>query len=418
MEVRLVESGDLLAVRVGQVFTPSAPIDKNALFAGRTKQIRQVVDAINQRGQHAIIFGERGVGKTSLANVLSENLSVPGGYLLMPHVNCDTGDDFTSLWTKVFTEIKLYRRGRQAGFEMEELWKPQDLNKEVVTETISTGDIRRVLTPLASNFLVVIIIDEFDRLPAGPVRTMLADTVKMLSDRAVGVTLVLVGVGDSVDELIAEHQSIERNLVQVPMPRMSTTELSEIVNKGLSELQLSIEPDALQRITYLSRGLPHYTHLLSRCAARNAIDAGTVRISFNHVGMAMLQAVNEAQRTTSRAYHNATSSQRKDALYRQVLLACAMAKTDDLGFFAPADVREPLNRIVKTKRYDISNFNKHLNEFCELDRGGVLEREGVSHRYRYRFSDPMMQPFVIMKGFTDGWFDDDFLRAPEDSEEG
>jgi Holliday junction resolvasome RuvABC ATP-dependent DNA helicase subunit len=36
------------------------------------------MDAINQQGQHVLIYGERGVGKTSLANVLSGFLKTMG----------------------------------------------------------------------------------------------------------------------------------------------------------------------------------------------------------------------------------------------------------------------------------------------------------------------------------------------------
>ena len=44
---------------------------------------------------------------------------------------------------------------------------------------------------------------------------------------------------------------------------------------------------------------------------------------------------------------------------------------------------------------------KHLNEFCTLDRGPVLEKSGQRRRYRFRFKDSMMEPFVIMKGIND-----------------
>jgi Cdc6-like AAA superfamily ATPase len=396
-----VESSRKLANMAGEVFTPSAPIDKHSLFAGRTRQLRKVVDAVNQRGQHAILYGERGVGKTSLANVIADNLSVPGGRLLMPHINADTGDTFTSLWRKVLTQITLYNSRNQAGFLLGNTWHHQDLT-ENLPETISTGDIRKLLAPLATNFQTVVIIDEFDRLPPGQARTMMADTIKMLADHTAGITLVLVGVADNVDELIAEHQSISRNLIQVPLQRMSTEELGQIITNGLGILQMTIEPGALAWITFVSRGLPHYTHLLGRFAARSAIDQSVLRITMGHVAAGITEALGDAQHTISDAYHKATDSPRKDAMYRKVLLACAIAQTDELGFFAPVDVRKPLNAIVKREKdYDITDFHKHLNEFCEPKRGLVLEKRGVSHRPRYRFRDAMVQPYVILKGFND-----------------
>jgi len=57
------------AFMLGTVFKPTAPINREDLFAGRQPQTRDVVDAVNQQGQHAVLYGERGVGKTSLANM-------------------------------------------------------------------------------------------------------------------------------------------------------------------------------------------------------------------------------------------------------------------------------------------------------------------------------------------------------------
>jgi DNA-binding NtrC family response regulator len=59
-----IAAAQVRAIEAGTVFTPSAPINDKALFAGRIDQVRQVMDAVSQRGRHAVIYGERGVGKT------------------------------------------------------------------------------------------------------------------------------------------------------------------------------------------------------------------------------------------------------------------------------------------------------------------------------------------------------------------
>jgi hypothetical protein len=119
------------------------------------------------------------------------------------------------------------------------------------------------------------------------------------------------------------------------------------------------------------------------------------------VEQAIRKAISGAQQTLQRAYHTATTSPRSDNLYRQVLLACALAEADQLGYFAAAEVRDPLRRIMK-KRYEIAAFSRHLAEFCADDRGSVLERTGVTRRYRFRFRNPLLQPFVIMEGLAQG----------------
>ena len=48
-------------------FRPSSPVDKQDLFKGRLNQLSRVFSAVQELGQHAVIYGERGVGKTSIA---------------------------------------------------------------------------------------------------------------------------------------------------------------------------------------------------------------------------------------------------------------------------------------------------------------------------------------------------------------
>ena len=58
--------------RVAEAFRPAAPIDRRDLFAGRAQQIADLFSIVSQPGQHAIVYGERGVGKTSLGLVAVE----------------------------------------------------------------------------------------------------------------------------------------------------------------------------------------------------------------------------------------------------------------------------------------------------------------------------------------------------------
>jgi len=94
-------------------------------------------------------------------------------------------------------------------------------------------------------------------------------------------------------------------------------------------------------------------------------------------------------------------SPKKDNLFSDVLLSCAMAEPDELGYFAAADVREPM-RTVTGKDYQIPSFSQHLKEFTEEKRGPILQKIGTPRRYRFRFINPLMQPYIIMKGVAGG----------------
>jgi hypothetical protein len=62
---------------------------------------------------------------------------------------------------------------------------------------------------------------------------------------------------------------------------------------------------------------------------------------------------------------------------------------------------------VSGKNYAPATFAFHMNAFCTPQRQNVLDRLGEARNYRYRFSDPMMQPFVILKGLHDGRITDE-----------
>ena len=388
--------------RVSEVFTPATPISEQELFAGRAGQIDKAIDAINQRGQHAVVYGERGVGKTSLANILSSRLvSRSGEQAVAPRVNCDATDDFPSLWRKVLAKVKLTEKTRAAGFGEASREKMRTAANAFPGDANVTPDaVRDLLTHLGQGRVLLVIFDEFDRLTDQSARRTMADTIKALSDDAVPATIVVVGVADTVAELIAEHESIDRSLIQIPMPRMEPEELDELLEKGTNKLGMKLDTRARRRIVGLSQGLPPYTHRLALHATRSAIRAQRRTITEGDIKRAIRETVEDAQQSLRDKYRKAVSSPQTGNLFGQVLLACAQAKADDFGYFAAADVRKPMSKIMK-KTYEIPSFARHLNSFGQPERGSVLRKEGEKHRYRYRFSDPLMQPFVIMKGIVE-----------------
>jgi Cdc6-like AAA superfamily ATPase len=401
-----------IALMAGSVFAPTRPISEQSLFAGRMAEIRRVVDVINQRGRHAIIYGERGVGKTSLANIIATKIR-SNRPVIAPRVNCDGTDNFTSLWKKVFAEVDLLKKKRQApGYQLtvfEETVKAAD----VVPDNVTPDHVRRLLSLLGEDKLIILVFDEFDRIIDADTRRAMADTIKALSDHDVEATIIVVGVGDSVDELIAEHRSIERAVDQIQMPRMHRSEIYELLRNGVQRLGMTITQQAQLRIALLSQGLPPYAHLLAIHAVRTALDSHTLAVEVKHVSSAIKHATAASSRSLLSDLQKATTSPQKGKhLYREVLLACAMAKTDQFGCFYAADVRGPLSRIMK-KPYDIPSFAKHLSDFCQPAKGPVLLKLGVKHKFRYRFIDPHLQPLVIMKGIVDKLITEEVLDERE-----
>ena len=360
-------------------FSPGAPIEGLERMAGRVTQIKKMLEVVAQRGQHAILYGERGVGKSSLANALAAHLRNS----ICVHVNCHPCDDFSAVWRKVFRRLddsgELLRR------------YPNRIDPDDVVVELSTG--RRP---------PIIILDEFDKLTTDHVRSLIANTIKNLSDRSVAATVLIVGVADSVNDLIEEHASILRCLRQISMERMNLAELAEIIEKTCHQLGMAISPDALFRIVSISAGLPHYTHLLGQQAARAALEAHTFSIAVEHIDKAVTECVAETAEIIKLQHRKAIRGGRKTSIFEQVILAAALAATDSGGCFAPADLRRPLAELLGQDEASLSRYGYHLKLLCEDDYGRIFVRIGSKRKYRYRFIEPMMQPFVLMQALCDG----------------
>jgi Cdc6-like AAA superfamily ATPase len=400
---------EALALKLGQVFTPSATVRKEELFRGRKTEVRAVVDAINQIGQHVVLYGEAGVGKTSLGEILKTRIRATDAVpIIAPLVNCDSSDDYSTIWLKVFEQISdEYPDANAFADTTTEFLDGDDGGDDhVEAALLSPRDVRRKLEPLAQHGIAYVILDEFDKIGDLDTRKLMADTVKLFSDRAVEVTIILIGVSDSVNGLIEDHRSIERCLAQVHMPRMAYSELIDIVNTGLKTMGMTIETDALDEIAGLSKGLPHYTHLLALHAGRCALDNKRLVIAKSHVNQAIKTAITQTQESIRHHYDEATYSTKKNTLHRQVLLACALADSDEFGYFQPVEACTPLS-VLLNEGVTQDRFASHLKTFCDRK---VLYRTGGEYRWRYRFSNPLMQPYVIMKGLDSGLIQQDQLN--------
>jgi Cdc6-like AAA superfamily ATPase len=381
--------------RLSRAFTPHRPVESPEFFAGRQSLLDQAGDSVNSEGLHVILFGDRGTGKSSLARVLAHQLQEPelpeGRRAIL--VSCNSQDDYATIWKKVFQEVQVSQH--QMGFSHEATASIVGRLELPETAIEDPNDVRLYVRSLPNPS--VIIFDEFDRVPQNGTQRLMADTIKLFSDTAVQSTIFVVGVADSIGELVAGHESIARSIAPVEVPPMHVDELAQIIQKGLDYAGMGFEDGVDTRIAHLSQGYPHYTHLLGQWAGRRTIDAGRARVGFADLDHAVEDALENAYGGVKQEYAKAVASVRKGTLFEQVLLACALAQKDSLGRFAAVQVREPLHKITD-KDYTTDAFQSHLAKFAEAKRGPVLKRTGSKRNYRWQFLNPQLIPYVRLQG--------------------
>jgi Cdc6-like AAA superfamily ATPase len=392
---RTKEDWDALKFEAGHQFTPSTPIAVAEFFSGRKKETAQLFEAIAERGRHAIVYGERGVGKTSLSQVVP--LMLPRGVRQIHHVrkSADPSDNFSSIWRKVFRDVRILAEvdGRPIG--------PSNIADQYADREITPDDVVRELSSFNHNDIPIVVVDEFNEVKDETTSQLMANTIKGLSDDGVNATVILVGMADNVTQLISGHQSISRCCEEVLMPRMNDDELREVIETRISRLGMEIEGNAKWKITNLSKGLPTFVHSLGKFSCYAAIDRRRLTIVEGDTDSAIDSTLESSQQSLKQAFEKAVKSNQPNAKFREVLTACALTRADESGFFTQTAVRGPLSQMLG-RNIEIGHLRPQLHELIEDKRGKVIQRIGEERGYRYRFSDPAMQPYVIMAGIKAG----------------
>lgn len=378
---------------VNEVFSPSAPIENINLFIGRVEQVTLVKEAIEERGQHIIAFGNRGVGKTSLANVvrdLFKNISTV-------KVTCNRSDNFATLWEKAFEKTKFVYHERNVGFKAEV--KEHVLNLELPEkEEIKPNDIETVMHDIYNPMLIV--FDEFDSISDEETKIKMADTIKALSDNIFNITIMIVGIGESVDELIGYHPSLERCIKQIYLPLMSDNESMDIILNNLPLVELKIEQDVADRIVNYASGFPHYVHLLCKYASKITIEDDKPIINHEHLDWAVEESINSSNHSIKQAYNLAVkSNSRRKNQFEDVIYACSLLENSKKKFSSD-DVIKIFNNLTENEvKSEAINYN--LGMLCREERGEILVKTGKKGNQKYSFKNPLMKAFIKLKIHSD-----------------
>ncbi len=394
---RAMSAEDWQALReeIIDLFSPGAPIDEVTLFAGRAQQIQKLRDTLLSKGRHAVVYGERGVGKTSLVNVFHLG-STKTSRIHRIYTQCDEADEFGDMWNRATRKMRFS--------SVDSVFTGNTL----VSSFQGGDDVETVMSTYMANDIPIVIFDEFDRVKSESARAKMAATIKQLSNTPIAGMIIIVGIADNIKQLISNHESIARQLVQIQMPRMSPDEQRDVVQKRLLKTKMRISDDALWRITYLACGLPFYAHALGQAAALRAIEKQMLIITEQTIIEAIPRSFSELDHTILDAYVKATVETRKGNIFKEVLAACSLAEQDELGRFSAASVEAPLSAVIG-RDMKAPAFSFHLNELCNIERGPILEKEGSRAHFRFRFVEPMMQPYVAIKSLSSNVMSNDIL---------
>ncbi len=374
---------------VRHIFTPHKPITDERFFRGRLEEMKQLLSTLNTPGEHALLYGDRGVGKSSLANIAAQNLvKLTEQKLIIKR--CDSSDNFLSIIEPALIEAGCCPRTIS-------ITSQQNFNISIFKNNITSGNtvqkegnVNQSLSPSwvaqkIKDLNVLLLIDEIDAIQGVEDKYKVAELIKQLSDSDSKLKILIVGIAESSSELTEGHPSVQRCLKEIKLSRMKYEELTHIIKYGANMLNLIFEKEVIYRIVRLSSGYAYFTHLLALKAAEKAIIEERQTIALNNLNFAIEKAINDCESSLQKLYEISIKSSVER--YKKVLYAIALCNDE---FIKKKDVKakyeskfgEPLMR---------SALDSCFSRIASDDNSKILKRiyKGV-----YRFSDPRMASYI------------------------
>jgi len=405
------------------VFTPATEVQDLERFAGREEELQTLGRALESEGVQIAIYGNRGIGKSSLARLLERMAS--GDVQVLDRLRARPGVDFDFLtvffrcddsvttiprlllrllsdedalapWvpfrvvkreggdeTSGKLDVKVISLGGSTKSSITEA--AQEMETDVVS--VFNNALRTIRESGAAKSGVLLIIDEVDRIKD---RTGLASLLKTLGPQ--GVTFALVGVATTIQELITEHESVARQLTDgaVLVPPMSEKEMNEIIDRAeaLLEHRYRFDPEARAWIARIARGHPFYVHLVGKHSLLKTIDLRQTVVTKQIAEQALREIALKGSAPVQEASYKTAIGHSHTREY--VLKAFAEVADDEIH------TTELYAGIAKSLGTDVNAISVYVGHLASDKFGAVLARS--RERY-YRFRDSLFKAYAAARPY-------------------
>lgn len=317
---------------VRQAFISTQPVASRAMFAGRRNILQRLIRSVEDQQAHVVLYGQRGIGKTSLLRVFAEAAEAADYFVV--HRNCGSVTNFDELFRSIAARVPLLYHSSVSPSEAQsgQAGTLADLLPSTCVGPRQVSSLFAELTGTRS----IIILDEFDRVQGSEFQAQIAELIKDLSDASARVQLVIGGIAKNLRDILGHSPSIRRNVMALVVERMPDEDILEIVSIGERHSELSFAPDARAAIVDYAHGFPYIARLVCHFAALAVISAARTNVVREDIDGALADAVEELEarlRTETR-----TAARKWLESEPKRMFEVARAGVDRGGWFEPKDL--------------------------------------------------------------------------------
>jgi len=402
-------------IQMNEYLSASGPVRSIQHLLGREKEMALIDEALSADGRHLFIYGDRGVGKTSLAQAAASQYQSPDNSFIQ--VGCGPDTEFYRTIEDLADRVIKKASGKRnynvtqaldvKFYSIEWNKEKQEIAIPAVNSMYTAVEAIEEVCKLHSE-APVIVIDEFDQIDSENERTLFANFLKDLGDRGVNIKLIFTGVAQSLIKLLGKHESSFRQLHTIGLERLNWSGREEIVKEAVHSFDIEIDPETVYKIAKISNGFPYFVHLITEKVLWCAFDHGQVikKIGFDLFDEALEKAINSISAHLQMPYDSASLHRTND--YKEILWATADSENTIRyidGMYAsylrinqqlygnmPTEEDRPLPR---------NKFTTRLSNLRKKEYGQILEHvAGRKGLYTYR--ENILRGFVAMKALDSG----------------
>lgn len=407
-------------------FLPASGVEDPQRFAGRKEEVRELADALLTNGSVPLIYGHRGLGKSSLAFQFSriaqgdptllqelglEDLAVTGKdrYIVL-YVNCsDSTRDLAGMLQLMINAVEsmreqLAKEGARKPYKLIDKTTRRSLSlkffsaettrryeEEKASLDLSQFSREEKLIRLAELLTdtyqqpVMFVLDEVDRVQS---TAGFASFLKSYSSEY--LKFALVGIGTTEGHLLRDHASLSRQLVPVRVPPMQNVELESIFDRTAVFLQengldYSFSADAAARASRVAAGFPWFMHLLGQTALQDTDRDKRSEVTGADIDRAIETLPN---RKLAKQFNDRYMLAVRDSYAREIVLRLFAEWTDE-------DV--PTSEVYpKATALGVTGTSTYVGHLTQEQCGYILARSPQQARL-YRFNDEMFKAYVRMR---------------------
>lgn len=412
MTIDSIRDEDAFVERLKETVSPTFPIRTLELLRGRESELETVRRALLMPGRHAFIYGDRGVGKSSLAHTAANLYQSSDGAPMT--VSGSPDGTFNSIIANIAYQALNRSRVEYVSKQTRALsfsWRGLTLggSKEVTPVDIvqhlrTIGDAVGLLAEIGKSHshAPIIVLDEFDTISDINERNKFASLVKMIGDQEVKIRFIFTGVGTSLDDLLGAHPSASRQLTTVELSRLGWEGRREIAMEAAHAFGLDLDNNIAWRIAMVSDGFPYYVHLIMEKMLWEAFTAqeSTEVLGHTHYLAGLAVAIGEISAALRRPYEKAVLHRGPE--YEAVVWATADGddlQRDSSSIYASYEVvcAKRMEEATLTRQ----RFGERLRQLRTPSYGSILKSLEKRPGW-FTYSEKMLRGYVRMQAEANG----------------